>query len=99
MVNTKFKLSARISSDNPPAIKPALERILSKRGTITPTNDGFEVRAELEGESAKDLNRMILSEMRRVEKKTRIRAEYISDNTIEKFFDYVLKTTQNKPQT
>jgi hypothetical protein len=93
MVEKKFKLSARISSDNPSTIKPVLERIIGNEGTVKSTTDGFEVNAELEGESAKDLNRMILSEMRRVEKKTRIRAEYTSDNTIERFFDYVPKAT------
>jgi hypothetical protein len=99
MVEKKFKLSARISSDNPSAIKSVLERIIGNEGTVKSTTDGFEVNAELEGESAKDLNRMILSEMRRVEKKTRIRAEYTSDNTIERFFDYVPKATRNVHQT
>jgi hypothetical protein len=99
MVKKKFKLSAHISSDNPSAIKPVLERIISNRGTIKSTSEGFEVNAELEGDGAKDLNRMILSEMRRVVRKTRIRAEYTSDNTIERFFDYVPKATRIIHQT
>jgi len=99
MVKKKFKLSARVSSDNPQAIKPVLERIIGDKGTVKPTGEEFEVNAELEGESAKDLNRMILSEMRRVEKKTRSRAEYTSDNTIERFFDYVPKATRKVHQT
>jgi len=37
---------------------------------------------------------MLLSALRRVEKKTTIRAEWTSaDNTTEKYFDYVLKKT------
>jgi hypothetical protein len=99
MVEKKFKLSAHISSDNPSAIKPVLERIISNKGTIKSTNEGFEVNAELEGESAKELNRTLLSEMRRVEKKTRIRAEYASDNMIERFFDYVPKAAQKVRRT
>jgi hypothetical protein len=99
MVKRKFKLSARISSDNPSAIKPVLERIIGNEGAIKSTSEGFEVNAELEGESAKDLNRMILSEMRRVEKKTRIRAEYTSGNTTERFFDYVPKAARHIHQT
>ena len=99
MVEKKFNLSARVSSDDLSAIKPVLERIISNKGTIKSTSEGFEVNAELKGESAKDLNRMILSEMRRVEKKTRIRAEYISDNRIERFFDYVQKATRDIHQT
>jgi hypothetical protein len=94
MVEKRFKLSARISSDNPPAIKPVLEGIVGKRGIIKPTGDGFELNAELDGESARDLNRMLLSEMRKVEKKTRIRSEWTLGNTIERFFDYVPKGTK-----
>jgi len=94
MVEKKFDLSARISSDNPSAIKPVLDRVIGGAGTITPTADGFEVKATLKGESAKDLNRMLLSEMRRVEKKTRIRAEWTLGNTTERFFDYVSKGTR-----
>jgi hypothetical protein len=90
----RFKLSARISSDNPSAVKPVLERIIGNKGAIRPVEEGFEVHAELEGESARDLNRALLSEMRRIEKKTRIRAEYISGDTIERFFDYVPKATR-----
>ncbi|MGB8781178.1 MAG: hypothetical protein WCD81_11100 [Candidatus Bathyarchaeia archaeon] len=93
MVDKRFKLSARISSDNPPAIKPVLERIIGNEGTIKPLSEGFEVNAELNGESARDLNRMLLSEMRKVEKKTRIRAEWTLGNTTERFFDYVPKAT------
>jgi hypothetical protein len=99
MVDKRFKLSARISSDNPLAIKPVLERIISNEGTIKPMSEGFEVTAELDGESARDLNRMLLSEMRKVEKKTRIRAEWTLGNTTEKFFDYVPKATLKATRT
>jgi len=94
MVEKRFKLSARVSSDNPQAIKPVLERIIGNEGTIKPIREGFEVNAELDGESARDLNRMLLSEMRKVVKKTRIRSEWTLDNTTEGFFDYVSKTTR-----
>ena len=98
MVEKRFKLSVRISSGDPPAIKPVLERIIGNKGTIKPTSEGFEVNAELDGESARDLNRMLLSEMRKVEKKTRIRAEWTLDNTTERFFDYVPKATRKRDQ-
>jgi hypothetical protein len=94
MVEKKFKLYARISSDNPQAIKPVLERIIGSKGNIKPTDDGFEVNAELDGEGAKDLNRTLLSEMRKVVRKTRIRSEWTLGNTTERFFDYVPKTTR-----
>jgi hypothetical protein len=94
MVEKRFRLSARISSDNPPAIKPVLERIIGNKGIIKPSSEGFEVNAELDGESARDLNRMLLSEMRKVEKKTRIRSEWTMGNAIERFFDYVPRGAQ-----
>jgi hypothetical protein len=99
MLEKSFKLSARISSDNLSAIKPALQRIIGNKGTIKPTGEGFEVNAVLDGETARDLNRMLLSEMRKVEKKTTIRSEWTLGNTIEKFFDYVPKGTRKVHQT
>jgi hypothetical protein len=90
LVQRTFKLSARISSDNPSAVGPVLKRLVGK-GKIKAVQDGFEVEANLEGDSARTLNRMLLSELRRAEKKTRIRAEWTSGSTIEKFFDYVPK--------
>ena len=82
MTHRKFRLRANVSSDNPSAVKPTLERIIADKGTIRPTEQGFEVEAELEGESARALNRKILSELRRAEKRTRIRAEWASGDII-----------------
>jgi len=95
MAQRKFRLWANVSSDNLSAIKPALERIIANKGTIRQTEQGFEVEAEFEGESAAALNRMILSELRRVEKRTRIRSEWALGDTIDRFFDYVPKGTRH----
>lgn len=94
MAKKKFSLSARVNSDAPSQVKPVLQKIIGSKGTITQTDDGFEIRAELEGESAKDLNRELLSELRRVVKKTRLRSEWTGGSTVEKFFDYVSKGTK-----
>jgi len=59
LTQRKFRLWAHVSSDNPSAIKPVLEQISVKKGTIRQTDQGFEVEAETEGESARALNRMI----------------------------------------
>lgn len=91
MPEKKLKLKANVSSANPSAIKPLLERIIGSQGTLKPTSDGFDLTAEFKGETAKDLNRMLLSELRRAEKKTRLRAEWTCEGTVEKYFDYVLK--------
>jgi hypothetical protein len=50
------------------------------------------VEAEMEGTSAKEFNRSLPCALRRVERKTRLRVEWTSNNnTVEGFFDYVLK--------
>jgi hypothetical protein len=90
MTKKTFTLMARISTENPQAIKLALEELVSK-SSITRTEEGFLVKAELSGASARELNRTLLSVLRRVERKTRLRAEWKSGDTTERFFDYVPK--------
>ena len=70
MVQKKFRLLAKVSSDNPSAVKSVLDRIFEEKGTVKKIELGFEIDAELEGESAVALNRTLLSELRRAEKKT-----------------------------
>lgn len=91
MVNKQFTLTATVSSDNPPAVKPVIEKFTGTAGTVSQTDKGFEIKAVLDGESARELNRILLSEMRRAEKKTRIRSEWSSGKKVESFFDYVPK--------
>jgi len=89
----RFRLLARVSSSNPRAIKPALERAITN-GSMREERGEFVVEAFTEGESAKDLNRSLLSALRAVERRTRMRAEWTSeDGTQQRFFDYVLKKT------
>lgn len=58
---------------------------------IETTETGLRVRVQLEGENARDLNRAVLSALRRAERRTTIRAEWTSGTTVERFFDYVPK--------
>lgn len=85
-----FTLIALVSTENPQAIKLVLEELVSKR-SITRTDEGFLVKATMHGESARELNRTLLSAPRRVERKTRLRSEWKSGGTTEPFFDYVPK--------
>jgi hypothetical protein len=95
MSGKRFSLRAVVNSDHPEAVRPVLERWFSF-GSVTPgeASGDFRVESELEGKSARELNRTLLSELRRVEKKTRLRAEWTSDGVTEKFFDYVPKGTR-----
>lgn len=88
-----FTFTAHISTENPRAIKLALKELVSK-GSITSIENGFLVEAKMQGESARELNRTLLSTLRRVKRKTRLRAEWKSGNRTERFFDYVPKGTR-----
>lgn len=93
MVKHRFSLDATVDTDNPESLEPVLKELIGE-GSLTRGNRSgeFHVRAHLQGESAKDLNRTFLSALRRVEKRTRLRAEWVSaDGTVYRFFDYVLK--------
>lgn len=103
-----FSLVATVSTENREAVRPILERLVSGRGSITETSTSnrdrsrrgeFSIEAEMEGESAKELNRSLLSALRKVEKRTRLRAEWTSGKTTERFFDYVSKKKITKART
>jgi hypothetical protein len=88
-----FKLKARVSRSDAQTIRHALEQ-LSAKGSVKKAEEDFIVEAEVEGAGAKELNRTLLSALRKVQRKTTLRAEWTSsDNTTERFFDYVLKKT------
>jgi hypothetical protein len=70
MMNKPFKLIARVSSSNPQAIRPVLENQVTK-GRVKEVAEEYLVEAEMEGESAKELNRFLLSSLSRVEKRTK----------------------------
>lgn len=91
---TRFTLSASISSNDPRAVRAPLEAFVGKTAKIENTDDGFKVTGVISGESARDLNRALLTALRRAEKKTRLRADWTSDGVTEKFFDYVPKGTK-----
>jgi hypothetical protein len=87
-----FRLSVRVSSSSPDAIEPILRKAITK-GSVLREGGEFVVEAEMDGASAKELNRALLSALRRTEKRTRIRAEWTSGRRTERYFDYVLKKT------
>ena len=91
----RFSLHARISTENPAAIQPVLTRMFPQ-GTVNRSEGAgeFVVDAALDGSSARDLNRSLLSELRRAEKRTRLRSEWTGPEAVERFFDYVPKGTQ-----
>ena len=89
----KLQLDARVSSDSPDAVGRFL---VAKLGANSTTREGGDwiVHAEIKGASARDANRELLTELRRVERKTRLRAEWTSAGLVERFFDYVSDGTR-----
>jgi hypothetical protein len=96
MTSKRYSLRAEVSTDNSVAVKPVLKRMIT-RGSVTGGDKAgvFHVQAEMEGSSARELNRWLLSELRRAEKKTRLRAEWTCAGMTERFFDYVPKGTRS----
>ena len=90
MGKTKFTLVADIRSENLKSIEPVLTELVGA-DAVTKTDNGFKVKTSMGGESARELNRALLSALRRAEKKTTLRAEWTHGNTTERFFDYVPK--------
>jgi hypothetical protein len=72
-----FHLIAEVSSDCPTAIGPVLEQLVG--GTVTETPEGFHVDCWMEGTDSRELNRELLSSLRRVERRTRLRAEWTAN--------------------
>ena len=91
-------LAARVSTDSPGKVRPILLKLFSD-GTVKAGGapGEFLVEAEMTGTAARDLNRALLSALRAVEKRTRLRAEWTSGATTEKFFDYVPRGVIRKP--
>lgn len=94
----RFILRAKVNTESPEAIRPVLRRLFPA-GSVTLSVDPKELvlKGEMEGESAQDLNRALLTELRKVERRTRLRAEWMCQGVTEKFFDYVPKGKRGGP--
>lgn len=88
MAGVRFQLDAEVHTVNPRDVLAALQS-LHPDVKIEETETGFKLAGRIEGESARDLNRSLLSALRRVARRTTLRAEWTSDRTVERFFDYV----------
>lgn len=90
---TWFSLIGDVSSDNPAAVRPVLTDVIED-ATVTQTADGWHVEGRLEGADAREVNRLLLSALRRAERRTRLRAEWTGEGLVHRFFDYVPKSTR-----
>ncbi len=86
----KYTLHAHVSTENPRAIRRALSGLLPG-ASIAAAEGGYLVDGAMRGATARELNRNLLSALRRVERRTRLRAQWTSGGITERFFDYVPK--------
>lgn len=84
----KFSLAADIITDDPKRTLPVLTDLFGP-DSILKIDHGFRVRTTMEGETARELNRSLLSSLRRLSKRTTLRAEWTNNGVTERFFDYV----------
>ncbi len=86
----QFKLVADISTSDPKKIEPILSDLIGVDGILR-TESGFKITKTFEGQSARELNRGLLSNLRRVVKSTTMHSEWTHGKSVERFFDYVPK--------
>jgi hypothetical protein len=93
---TQFRLIGDVSSDDLAAVRPVLAQMVGG-AAVTEIQDGLRVEGTMEGADAREVNRQLLSALRRAEKRTRLRAEWTGGGSIYRFFDYVPKSTRAAP--
>ena len=85
-----FALVAEIRTARRREVAPRLLELVPG-AEVEETETGFDVRAQVEGDNARDLNRILLSALRDIEKRTTMRSEWTSGKTMERFLDYLPK--------
>lgn len=94
MVAGQFELNGEVRSQSPNRVHAALKELLPE-ARIEETELGLSVHAQVPGQSAQELNRTLLSALRKVERRTTVRAEWTSSGMVERFFDYVFKGSRS----
>lgn len=89
----RFILSGDVSSDDLAAVRPVLAE-LAGEAAVTESQAGLHVECVMDGDDVRDANRRLLSALRRVERRTRLRAQWTDGEVIYRFFDYALKGTR-----
>ena len=88
-----FQLQAEVRTVNQRDVLAAMLSLLPSL-SIEQTETGLKLSGRIKGKSASDLNRSLLSALRRVEQRTTLRAEWTSGRIVERFFDYVPEGTR-----
>jgi hypothetical protein len=90
-----FDLVADVSSDAPGQLRTVLETFV--RGSVVALDGGYHIEGTVVGDSARELNRQLLTALRRVERRTRLRSSWTAEGVTERYFDYVPKGSRPAP--
>jgi hypothetical protein len=90
---TRFSLAGDASSTDLAAVRLALVQLVGS-AAVTETPGGLHVEGVMDGNDARDANRRLLSALRRIERRTTLRAEWTGGGLTYRFFDYVPKGTR-----
>lgn len=90
MSGKTYTLTAEIRTANPHDVGAYLSHHPGP-WAVTKKVTGFTIMAQMSGESARLLNRRLLSALKRIEKRTTIQAEWKHNGTVWRFFAYVVK--------
>jgi hypothetical protein len=91
MPTRTYRLTAIVRSAELDAVGAALQSYLGREAAIVREPEEIRVTAARAGTDARTLNRDLLSTLRRVERRTTLRAEWTAGDRTERFFDYVPK--------
>jgi hypothetical protein len=92
-----FSLSATITTAAPGAVHAAVSAVLGARAVVRADDGGLAVEAPaVVGVEARELNRRLYSAVRGVDEAARLRAEWTSDGSCERFRGYVLVKGQGR---
>jgi hypothetical protein len=86
---TTFHLVGQVTSENPDGVRALPEEL--GLGTMSSSGTALQVEGAMEGEDARDINRRLLSALRRVERRTVLGSEWSAGGVTHRFFDYVPK--------
>ncbi len=91
MQEREYILRAEIVTANQKEIEEFLISSVGVNGILR-TDRGFSVRTTMKGKSAKELNRALLSGMRRVDRRVTLHSEWTCCEVTERFFGYKEQT-------
>jgi hypothetical protein len=85
-----FRLTATVITEAPEPVRSRVENVLGPKARVLRTADGLRVEVgAVVAVDPREINRRLLSEMRRVDEGAKLRSEWTAGDVTERFRDYV----------